>query len=274
MAEASKRPIVILGPMESESAWLVDQLENRQEKSVGAYTFREGRIDGYPVVICRCYIGVVNSAAATALVIERYDPLCVIIQGTSGAHDPDLHQGDIVLGESIVELGSHYTKHRGKGEGSDMSIVELGSHYTKHRGKGEGSDIFGWTQPGAEMLIEGELRRVSVLHSDSRILSVADNVPYANGIVKRGTIGAADIWNRELDVIAHLRRTLGTDCEEMEGFGVAQVCAQSGVPCADIRVISNSEWHPQEEFNEKYGEQCQMFVLQVIRRLIAEGSLL
>lgn len=253
MAEASKRPIVILGPMESESAWLVDQLENRQEKSVGAYTFREGFIDGYPVVICQCYIGVVNSAAATALVIERYDPLCVIIQGTSGAHDPDLHQGDIVLGESIVELGSHYTK---------------------HRGKGEGSDIFGWTQPGAEMLIEGELRRVSVLHSDSRILSVADNVPYANGIVKRGTIGAADIWNRELDVIAHLRRTLGTDCEEMEGFGVAQVCAQSGVPCADIRVISNSEWHPQEEFNEKYGEQCQMFVLQVIRRLIAEGSLL
>ena len=60
----------------------------------------------------------------------------------------------------------------------------------------------------------------------------------------------------------------------MEGFGVAQVCAQLNVPCADIRVISNSEWYSQEEFNEKYGEQCQMFVLQVIRRLIAEETLM
>lgn len=248
-----KKPIVILGPMESESAWLIDRLDHRQENAMGAYTFHEGLIDGYPVVICRCYIGVVNSAAATALAIERHDPLCVIIQGTSGAHDPDLHQGDIVLGENLAELGSFYTL---------------------HRDEGQGSAIFDWTQPGAEIKVNNSIDRVSILHSDSRILSVAEAVPYADGIVRRGTIGAADIWNRELDMIAHLRRTLGTDCEEMEGFGVAQVCGQLNVPCADIRVISNSEWHPQEEFNEKYGEQCQMFVLQVIRRLIAEETLL
>ncbi len=248
-----KKPIVILGPMESESAWLIDRLEQRAEKSIGAYIFHEGLIDGYPVVICRCYIGVVNSAAAATLAIAQYDPLCVIIQGTSGAHDPDLHQGDIILGENLVELSSFYTL---------------------HRDKGQGSSIFDWTQPGAEIKGNNGIDRITILHSDSRILNIADSIPYADGIVRRGTIGAADIWNRELDMIAHLRRTLGTDCEEMEGFGVAQVCAQLNVPCADIRVISNSEWHPQEEFNEKYGEQCQMFVLQVIRRLIAEQTLM
>ena len=248
-----KKPIVILGPMESESAWLIDQLDQPKENAVGAYTFREGRIDGYPVVVCQCYIGVVNSAAATALAIARYDPLCVIIQGTSGAHDPELHQGDIILGEDLVELGSFYTQ---------------------HRDEGQGSAIFDWTQPGAEIKVNDGIERVNVLHSDSCILDVADTVPYAEGRVKRGVIGAADIWNRELDVIAHLHRTLGTDCEEMEGFGVAQVCAQLGVPCADIRVISNSEWHPQEEFNENYGEQCQMFVLHTVRRLIADQTLL
>ena len=249
----NKKPIVILGPMDSESAWMIDQLDHRQEKSIGAYIFHEGLIDGYPVVICRCYIGVVNSSAAATLAIAQYDPLCVIIQGTSGAHDPDLHQGDIILGENLVELGSFYTL---------------------HRDKGQGSAIFDWTQPGAEIKGNNGIDRVTILHSDSRILNVAESVSYADGIVRRGTIGAADIWNRELDMIAHLRRTLGTDCEEMEGFGVAQVCAQLNVPCADIRVISNSEWHPQEEFNEKYGEQCQMFVLQVIRRLIAEQTLM
>lgn len=247
------KPIVILGPMESESAWLIDQLTAHQENAIGAYTFHEGLIDGYPVVICRCYIGVVNSAAAATLAIAQYDPLCVIIQGTSGAHDPALHQGDIILGENLVELGSFYTL---------------------HRDEGQGSAIFDWTQPGAEIKVNNRMDRVNTLHSDSRILDVAESVPYADGVVRRGTIGAADIWNRELDMIAHLRRTLGTDCEEMEGFGVAQVCAQLDVSCVDIRVISNSEWHSQEEFNEKYGEQCQMFVLQVIRRLIAEETLM
>ena len=248
-----KKPIVILGPMESESAWLIDQLGDRQEKAFGAYTFYEGLIDGYPVVICRCYIGVVNSAAATTLAIAQYDPLCVIIQGTSGAHDPDLHQGDIILGENLVELGSFYTL---------------------HRDEGQGSAIFDWTQPGAEINVNNNIERVNTLHSDNRILNAAESVSYTDGIVRRGTIGAADIWNRELDMIAHLHRILGTDCEEMEGFGVAQVCTQLNVPCADIRVISNSEWYSQEEFNEKYGEQCQMFVLQVIRRLIAEQTLM
>lgn len=249
----NKKPIVILGPMESESAWLIDQLDCRCENALGAYIFHEGTIDDHPVVICRCYIGVVNSAAATALAIAHYDPLCVIIQGTSGAHDPDLHQGDIILGESIVHLGRFFTP---------------------HRDKGTGADVFAWEPQGSEIVSLDPKEFTSVLNSDSRILSVAETVSYADGIVRRGTIGAADIWNRELDMIAHLRRTLGTDCEEMEGFGVAQVCAQLGVPCADIRVISNSEWHTQEEFNEKYGEQCQMFVLQVVKRMIAENTLL
>ena len=253
MFDGSGKPIVILGPMESESALLISRLSDARDRKLCGYTFYEGCLLGYPAVVCRCGIGVVNSAAAAALAVQSYDPLCVIIQGTSGAHDPDLHRGDIVLGESIVELGSHYTK---------------------HRERGEGSDIFEWTQPGAEMPVDGELRRVGVLHSDSRMIDAACEVDYDLGRVVRGTIGAADIWNRELDVIAHLRRILGTDCEEMEGFGVAQVCLQDAVPCADIRIISNSEWHPDEGFDQKYGEYCQMFVLDVIGRIIADGTLL
>ena len=247
------KPIVILGPMDSESALLIKALEDRHEEHLGAYIFNEGYIGGYPAVVCRCYIGVVNSAAAAALAVQKYDPLCVTIQGTSGAHDPKLHQGDIVLGESLVELGSFYTY---------------------HRERGEGSDIFTWTQPGAEIKTDKGIGRIRVLHSDERIIDSASSISYEYGRVVRGVIGAADIWNRELDMIDHLHRTLGTSCEEMEGFGVAQVCAQLGVPCADIRVISNSEWYPDERFDEKYGVFCQMFVLEVIRKIIADNVLL
>lgn len=242
------KPIVILGPMESESAWLIGALENRRETDVGAYTFHEGTVDGYPVVVCRCYIGVVNSAAVTALAIARYDPLCVIIQGTAGAHDPALHQGDIVLGERMVNIGRFFTPHRDAGTGSDP---------------------FSWEPHGSEIPALHPSAEISELHSDPHILALAEKIPYEHGRVVRGGIGAADIWNRELDMIDRLHRTLRTDCEEMEGFGVAQVCAQLGVPAADIRVISNSERWPDETFDESVGAYCQDFVLALVRSIIA-----
>lgn len=248
-----KNPVLILGPMESESALLIQSLENRRTESAGIYSFNIGEIENYPVVVCRTYIGVVNSAAATALAIQRFSPICVIIQGTSGAHDPELHQGDIVLGERIVEIGGYYTAHRGRG---------FGANYIDH------------SFPGAELPSVSADERVKALYSDRRILAAAETVAYMGGRVRKGTIGAADIWNRELDVIDRLHQTLGTDCEEMEGFGIAQVCAGFGIPMADIRIISNSEWHPQEEFNEKFGEDCQMFVLEAVKRLIAEQTLM
>lgn len=245
--EQLRKPIVILGPMESESAYLTGQLNDPAVHQIGAYRFVSGMIDDYPVVVGRTYIGMVNSAAATAIAIERFDPCLIIIQGTSGAHDPDLHQGDIVLGERIVELGSYYTSHREIGEGSC---------YTE------------WTQPGAEIVQNGVIDRVRVLYSDPAVIDLAATIPYPHGKVIRGTIGAADIWNRELDMIDHLRKTLGTVCEEMEGFAVAQVCAQMGVRCADVRIISNNERFPDETFDESYGRYCQEFCLDLIRKMI------
>jgi len=247
------KPLVILGPMESESAILIEALEDRHEEHIGSYIFNEGYIEGYPVVVCRCYIGVVNSTAATALAIQKYEPLCVIIQGTSGAHDPKLHQGDIVLGQKTVNIGCYFADHRDKGQGSAPFEREFF---------------------GTEIVTENGLEEIKYLYGDKRIIDAASDIPYEYGKVIRGTIGAADIWNRELDMIAHLHKTLGTSCEEMEGFGVAQVCAQLGVPCADIRVISNSEWYPDEEFDKKYGGFCQMFVLEVIRKIIAYNAML
>lgn len=245
--EKQQKPIVILGPMESESAYLTEQLNEPTEQHIGAYRYVSGSIDGYPVVIGRTYIGMVNSATSAALAIEHFDPICVILQGTSGAHNPDLHQGDIVLGERLVHLGRYFTKHRDEGAGSDYSQ---------------------WTFPGSEIVRDGTVEEIAVLHSDREIIDTATTISYAHGKVIRGTIGAADIWNREIDMIDHLRKELGSDCEEMEGFAVAQVCAQLGVRCADIRVISNNERYPDEDFDERYGQQCQEFCLALVRKMI------
>lgn len=252
MNPTSEKPIVILGPMVCETDQLIAALDNPRESRIGAYPFYEGSIDDCPVVVCRCYMGVVNSAAATALAIRQYQPRCVIIQGTSGAHNPSLHRGDIVLGERLVHTAFFFTP---------------------HRDSGAGTDALAWELHGSEIVSVRPDDKTTVLHSDEGILQIASQVANPlGGKVCRGTIGAADVWNRELDMIAHLRETLGTDCEEMEGFGVAQVCAQLGVPCAAIRVISNSEWYPDEEFDPSTGAVCQQFVLQTVRGMIAAAA--
>lgn len=247
------KPIVILGPMKSESEWLIQQMEDCCEKKYGAFSFYEGTVDGYPVVVCRTFMGVINSAAATALAAQLYDPLCIIVQGTAGAHDPKLHQGDIVLGNRIVEIGKFHSARREFGEGLRYAD---------------------WTQLSAAVQQDEWSESDMAYYSDTRILDVAAKVPNQGGKVIRGCVGTSDIWNHELDIIAHMHRVLGTDCEENEGFSVAQVCTLFNIPCAVIRIISNSEWHPTEEFNEEYGEQCQKYALDVVRQMIAKGTLL
>lgn len=46
-----------------------------------------------------------NAAAATAIAIERYKPIAIINQGTSGGHDPELKVYDIVLGRYTTNIG-------------------------------------------------------------------------------------------------------------------------------------------------------------------------
>ena len=251
MKQEQEKPIVILGPMECETDVLIAALDDPRTRHIGVYPFTEGMLDGCPVVVCRCCIGMVNAAAATALTIRQYAPRCVIIQGTSGAHNRALRRGDIVLGERLVHCGRFFSPHRDAGAGTDP---------------------FAWEPHGSEILSVAPGEDTVYLCSDSRILDAAEAVDHpSGGKVVRGTIGAADIWNRELDMIAHLHSVLGTDCEEMEGYAAAQVCSQLGVPCADIRVISNSEWYPEEEFDPSTGAICQAFILQTVRRLIAEN---
>lgn len=60
-----------------------------------------------------------NTAAATAVIIEKYDPVAIINQGTSGGHDPALHVFDIVIGERTVNLGSLKTGNLADDEGID-----------------------------------------------------------------------------------------------------------------------------------------------------------
>ncbi|MBR2730996.1 MAG: 5'-methylthioadenosine/S-adenosylhomocysteine nucleosidase [Clostridia bacterium] len=239
-------PILVLGPMASEIDALTAALTDAEETRLGDYRCVAGLLDGVPVVTVRTFIGMVHAAAATALAASHFSPRCVLIQGTAGAHDPALHRGDLVLGASLIEMGSYYTLHRDVGGGS---------RYEDY--------VF----PGVELPFGGEPKRVRTLESDPSLLAIAEAVPYLRGRRVTGTISSGDLWNRELDVLDRLHRECGSLCEEMEGFAVAQVCRMLGLPMLAVRVISNSEWHAGEDFDESVALWCQEYCRELIAQI-------
>ena len=245
--ETTQQPIVVLCSMDCEYELLAAAVQGATETAEGNFRFTAGTFDGYPIVVIRCLIGSVNAAAATVLALERYHPACVILQGTAGGHNPDLRQHDIVLGQNIVEYISYFVPHRDRGAGIALE---------------------NWQFVGAQMVENGKLCRVAAFHSDETLLQIAAETPYAAGNMHIGTIVSADMWNREIDRIEYLHEKTGSDCEEMEGAAVAQVCAQFSVPMLDIRIISNSELHPDRTFSEVSPRICQEFCMAFLKNLI------
>ncbi|MEQ1910253.1 MAG: 5'-methylthioadenosine nucleosidase, partial [Vicinamibacterales bacterium] len=111
-------PILVQGAMTSETEVLVGLLEQPRLEQVGTWSFWHGTIDGYPVVVSKTNKGMSNAAAATALAIERFHPVAIVNEGTSGGHDPDLHVYDIVIGRASLNVGAFRAMYRKLGEGS------------------------------------------------------------------------------------------------------------------------------------------------------------
>lgn len=245
-SSVKKDPIMIIAPMESEHNVIYDTLVNKKDEVHGNYHFTKGYIDNYPIVLARSMVGMVNAATATTIGIEYYQPKSIIVQGTAGAHNPNLHKGDIVLGKDIIQNNSYVTGHKDEGAGYSLDNRE---------------------NVGQEMVVDNQIEEIATLHSTQYLLDIAQNTNY-DGKLVQGTISTGDPWNREIDVIKYYYETLHSDCEEMEGFAVGQVAHQYNIDFLCIRIISNSEYYPNEIFTEDAAKICQNYSINVVKNII------
>lgn len=245
-----KDVILILCPMDCEGNLLVSSLEEKREEQIAGYIFFEGRIKNIDadIVIVRSLMGTVNAAVCTMLALERYSVRCVILQGTAGAHNPDLKMNDIVVAKKILPFDGFVSGHLASGEGTNplsWEILGLQTYSQK----------------------EGKLYFARYFECDETLVNIAMSVPYGEGKVICGTVASGNVWNKEQDLILHYHETKGTDCEEMEGTGVAQICMAFSVPMIEIRVISNSEFNKDEHFSKNTAVNVQKFVLEYLRKI-------
>ncbi|WP_377890773.1 5'-methylthioadenosine/S-adenosylhomocysteine nucleosidase [Alkalihalobacillus sp. R86527] len=257
-AEAAKendlQPIIVQGPMPIEAEKFASKLTDVEEEKSGAFVFYKGTVDGYPVIVTKTGKGMENTAAATAVAIEKYDPIAIINQGTSGGHDPELHVFDVVLGERTVNLGSLKTQNMNEGEGIHPKEWIPMDLMASEGSAGE--------DPDAE--------KIRYFEGDETLLEAAHAVKdtYTKGKVVDGTIGSADVWNNEVDRINWFHENFGSSVEEMEGAAGAQIAKSYDVPFLGIRVLSNNKVN-NGTYNPDTAEANQEYVYEVVQEYIS-----
>lgn len=213
--------------MHWELAHAVKACAGATRQSEGVYLTE---IDGAPLVLACCGMGMVSAAAGTERVIERYRPRALLNYGCAGAHRIALLPGDIVVGTRLVAYDN--VRETPAGE----------VRYT-----------------GMPYLVDGEQRRVDAIEANAELVEAArrvaadpveawpaelgwpEAVQHRPPCVVFGTVSSADRWNRAPATIARLAKLHESLCEDMEAASIGLVCAMHGVPFLTIKDISNNE---------------------------------
>lgn len=190
-------------------------------------------LDGQPIVLTRCGVGMLSAAAVCEWTIARYAPAAVLNYGCVGAHRPELLPGDLIVGSRYV----HYQNLR---EGPDGSERWVAPWYVGRGGEGRAEELA--ADPG---LLEAALAAVAEMEGKHapwpETVEWPGGVPHRPPRVAVGTVCSGDRWNRTRASIETLMRRHDSYCEDMEAAALALVCYSHGVPFLSIKDVSNNE---------------------------------
>ena len=235
------KPIVIIAAVRQEIELLEKVLEYSGRVKAGGYEYVEGTIGNLRVVVCAGGIGKVNAAAATAVMIDRYQPQMVINTGCAGAYiGSGLSIGNLVVASEEVLADDGVAVAAGW---KDLRYMNL---------------------PSVE---QGGLSCYNLLplsrHASEKAMRLAD---YYGVFLMRGRSATVSTCSGTRQLGAELSLRWNAVIENMEGAAVAQVCLRCGVDCLEIRGISNMvEDRDLKKWNiPRAVEAAQRFVLKYI----------
>ncbi|NTV48877.1 MAG: futalosine hydrolase [Geobacteraceae bacterium] len=238
------KPIVVIAAVPQETELLENALEHSGRVKSGGFEYVEGTIGNLRLVVCVGGVGKANAAAATAVMIDRYQPQLVINTGCAGAYiGSGLVVGNLVVASEEVL--------------ADEGVVVL-----------EGwKDLRYMNIPSVE---QGGMRCYNLLplsrHASEKAMQLAD---YYGVFLMRGRFATVSTCSGTRQYGAAMSDRWNALVENMEGAAVAQVCLRCGVDCLEIRGISNQV----EERNMKKWDipravgAAQRFVLKYIEEM-------
>ncbi len=203
----------IIGAMQIEVDALIASF-NAEQNENDIYIAKKG---DDTVVICKCGVGKVNSAALTQRIIDKYNPDRIINTGTAGGLAEGLNIGDIIIAEKTAYH-----------DFTPISIVE---------------NMFG------DRYIYTDKHLAEIAVSACK----AEKISYRIGTVVTGDCFIETTEQRE-KIFATFPDAL---CGEMEGAAIAHVCHINKVPLAVICSVSDFAADEKVfELNAQYAADC------------------
>jgi adenosylhomocysteine nucleosidase len=199
--------LAILGSREAEIIRLQEQMTVDSEQRYAGIVYLSGAIDGAPVVLAMTGSDRVRAAAATQIVMDRFDVNEAIFLGSAQPLVPFLQQGDLVVAERLWQ----YDQNRLAATGNDGDVTDdesiLSSDYGMVRRLGDAyKDLFS-RQSNRPQLIPG-----AVVSADHRSFG-------------RKTIGL-------------LHRRFGVVAADYTGAAFAEVCCMNDVSFVVLHTVT------------------------------------
>jgi nucleoside phosphorylase len=237
MGQAAARPIAIVTPMHSEMAPFLEPLALQPAEARGDWAVFDGRWHGLGVVAAVSGCGMVNCAAATAMLLARSAPQIALHSGCCGAHAEDLLPGDLVIGRRAVTLGQGRLDADGLvGGAGGVFLDQLDSEFR---------DGIYLTAPQAWVTAAREAfrQRPALREPWSLPASWPKAAPSRPARCRAGVLGSWDCWTTDAKHIRALRDRYGQDGEDCESAAFMQVAARFAVRALAIRGVCNNDLH-------------------------------
>jgi len=203
--------IGIIGAMENEISLLCETMGNFKTEKNGIFEFFTGKINNKDVTVLKCGIGKVNAAVGCALLIQKFNPHCVINTGSAGGVINTQKVGDAIISTGLVY--------------HDVDVTAF--NYLPGQLPGQ-PQIFSVD----EKLIKIAEDAVDELKKEKLLPETFDHC--------RGLIGSGDIFMHEPERIVAVKKLFpDLAAVEMEGAAIAHCCRLFSVPVLVIRALSD-----------------------------------
>ncbi|MGI5958672.1 MAG: 5'-methylthioadenosine/adenosylhomocysteine nucleosidase [Massiliimalia sp.] len=207
--------------MEEEIRLILQDMKSEKIVNIAGREFHIGVLYDIETVLVLSRIGKVAASMTTALLIDHFEVDQVIFSGTAGGVDPELHTGDIVIGDQSCQ-------HDFKVPGEKFRIPLLNKCYLD-----SDPNLTKLAFQAAEEYIGEQMKQ------DVPVEFLKEfGITAPKAVV--GTIASGDEFVCEKSRNQWLYENVeNVRCVEMEGAAVAQACYEFDIPFTIIRVISD-----------------------------------
>jgi futalosine hydrolase len=238
------KPVIVTAATPGELSILVSAIDGRERLQVcGREAFR-GELAGWPSVLAATGIGKVNTAAAVASLLERFEPELLINTGCAGAY----RGGGLAVGDLAMATVEVFGDEGVAAPDGWNSLELIGIPAVERNGE----------------------RYFNTIPLTRWAIDKAGYVAGAAGLtLHRGPFVTVSTSSGTAERGEELFSRFGGICENMEGGAAAQVALLYGVDCLEVRGVSNmvEDRDPSRWDIPRAVERAQAFIASLIGAL-------